>query len=301
MLSIGLDLAWRDGGETRIADVPRAKETGIVVLDRTGAVVDAGWERGLDRVVARLLPHLADPDGAVIAVDAPLVVHNAPKTMRECEREVGRRYGRWGFSAYPSHTGLAWLAGVALRERLESLGAVYTDGVRLPRDGESVMFECYPSTTLVGAEELGYATAKPRYKVRDPALSPSDGRAARALVLDEMIRRIDGLRDADPPLLLSSHPVTAELLAVPSPHRDAEFKHREDLLDAVLCAWTAALWHRWGGERCQVLGLGSPADEAGRVATIVAPARPEQRDPTALGGPATTSRRSSSPPPSPPS
>jgi predicted RNase H-like nuclease len=53
-------------------------------------------------------------------------------------------------------------------------------------------------------------------------------------------------------------------------------KRLEDLIDALLCAWTAALWARHGPTRCQVLGQqgvgpGSP------YATIVAPARPEQR------------------------
>lgn len=62
----------------------------------------------------------------------------------------------------------------------------------------------------------------------------------------------------------------------PSPERDAPYKHREDLLDALLCAWTAALWHRHGLARCQVLGEEAPA-APGTTATIIAPARPEQR------------------------
>ena len=45
-----------------------------------------------------------------------------------------------------------------------------------------------------------------------------------------------------------------------SPLKDGEYKHREDLLDAAICAWTAALWARWGEVRYQVLGL----DEAPR-------------------------------------
>ena len=51
------------------------------------------------------------------------------------------------------------------------------------------------------------------------------------------------------------------------------YKHREDLIDALLCAWASSLWDRHGLERCQVLGL--PDDEP--AATIIAPARYEQR------------------------
>jgi predicted RNase H-like nuclease len=151
------------------------------------------------------------------------------------------------------------------------------------------MFECYPSTTIVGAAELGYEVAKPRYKTTAPHLPRPEGRRARAEITDELIRRVTGLTAADPPLDLMSHPTTAQLIVEPSPLADTAFKHREDLLDAAICAWTAALWHRHGLTRCQVLGLGSPADADGLVATIVAPARPEQRV------------TSSSPPPSPPS
>jgi predicted RNase H-like nuclease len=84
------------------------------------------------------------------------------------------------------------------------------------------------------------------------------------------------LADADPPLLLQSHPVTRQLADEPSPISDVAYKHREDLIDALLCAWTASLWTRHGLDRCQVLGLpGEPADEP--AATIIVPARPEQR------------------------
>ena len=76
--------------------------------------------------------------------------------------------------------------------------------------------------------------------------------------------------------MLQSHPVTKELAEKPSPVTDAAYKHREDLIDALLCAWTASLWERHGLDRCQVLGLpANPKHEP--AATIIAPARPEQR------------------------
>jgi predicted RNase H-like nuclease len=67
------------------------------------------------------------------------------------------------------------------------------------------------------------------------------------------------------------------LLDEPSPVDEGPYKHREDLLDAALCAWTAAIWHRHGDRRTQVLGATAEPDAEGRRATIVAPARPEQR------------------------
>jgi predicted RNase H-like nuclease len=72
------------------------------------------------------------------------------------------------------------------------------------------------------------------------------------------------------------HPVTRQLTREPSPISDAAYKHREDLIDALLCAWTAALWARHGLQRCQVLGLTAQATDT-PAATIIVPARPDQR------------------------
>ena len=58
---------------------------------------------------------------------------------------------------------------------------------------------------------------------------------------------------------------------------DRAYKHREDLIDALLCAWTASLWWHRGTERCQVLGASDTVSELGHRPTIIAPARPEQR------------------------
>src|SRR5262249_24491768 len=151
--------------------------------------------------------------------------------------------------------------------------------------------------TLVGAPELGYDTERPRYKRQPPRVPMARWRPERATNCDTMIGRLGRLEAADPPLRPRSHPVTRQLADEPSPLADAAYRHREDLTDALLCAWTAALWARHGLDRCQVLGLpaqpadaparpaGAPARPAGaparpadaQAATIIVPARPEQR------------------------
>ena len=267
---IGVDLAWGEGTATRSAN-----ETGLAMIDAFGTVLDAGWARGIDAVAAWVITHAAPGD--VIAIDAPLVVANATG-IRECEREVAQRYGQWQVYANPSNLGRPWLGGVTLRKRLEQAGFVYTDGSSLPRPGEIQFFECYPYTTLVGAPELGYDVERPRYKRFNPALpTPAARRDFRAAECDELLQRMLHLTGIRPALDLRSHPTTAALLEEPSPLNDAAYKHREDLLDATLCAWTAALWAQFGTERCQVLGVTDSPDTDGRVPVIIAPARPEQR------------------------
>lgn len=266
---MGVDLAWAQSG-----DRTKPNETGVAAIDRHGVVIDCGWTRGLEETVSWLAR--TSVDGSTLAfVDAPLVVDN-PVGQRPCEKEVGRRYGRWKVSANSTNQSSPRQAGVLLRQWLQESGWAYDDGRGGPPTGGRVFSECYPYTTLVGAAELGYDQERPTYKRRPARVPPAQWRAVRATECDRLIAHMAGLADNDPPLLLSSHPISRQLLAEPSPQKAAAYKHREDLIDALLCAWTAALWSRHGPARCQVLGADNPLPP-GQAPTIIAPARPEQR------------------------
>ncbi len=84
------------------------------------------------------------------------------------------------------------------------------------------------------------------------------------MAFDALVHRLR-TTPLDPPLLLDSHPLTAGL-AEPSGVHGPTHKHREDLLDGALCAWTAAFWERHGDGRVQVLGRdpGLPVDRRSR-------------------------------------
>jgi predicted RNase H-like nuclease len=266
---LGVDLAWRE-------DRPGlpANETGVAVIDPDGRVLDAGWTRGVEQTLA-WAEAAAGGGSALMFVDAPLVVTNEAG-QRPCETQVGQRYGRWKVSANPTNTRSPRLAGVRFLGLAEASGWRYSDGRDGPPTGGRFLSECYPYTTLVGAAELGYDRQRPRYKRQPPRLPAARWRPERAANCDTLISRLAGLAAADPPLRLDSHPVTRLLAEEPSPLGDVAHKHREDLIDALLCAWTASLWARHGLGRCQVLGAAAGTD-GGRAATIIAPARPEQR------------------------
>jgi predicted RNase H-like nuclease len=270
-LFIGVDLAWAEGSVAKVAN-----ESGLVCIDGTGRVIDAGWTVGVAETVKRIHTLTAEASQAVVFVDAPLVVTNQ-SGQRLCERQVGQRYGLWFVSANSTNLSTKRLAGVALLAQLESLGWTYDSGHAGRPGAARVVSECYPWTTIVGAAELGYSPApnRPAYKRRPRGMSVAEFRPLRAADCDELLRRMATLVDADPPLDLLSHPETRELLTSKSPIEEHPYKHREDLLDAALCAWTASLWTKWGTERCQVLGDQQVAGS--KVATIIAPARPEQR------------------------
>jgi predicted RNase H-like nuclease len=270
---LGVDLAWRED-RTHLP----ANETGVAAVDPAGQVLDAGWTRGVPDTLA-WAQAAAGREAAVMFVDASLIVRN-PAGQRRCETQVGQRYGRWKVSAHSTNLASPRLAGVRLLSLAEQAGWRYSDGSAGPPADGRVISESYPFCTLTGAPELGYDRERPRYKRQPRRLPVAAWRPQRAANCDELIRRLGGLATADPPLRLDSHPVTRQLTAQPSPLGDAAYKHREDLIDALLCAWTAALWLRHGLRRCQVLGLpdGAAAGTAAApAATIIVPARPEQR------------------------
>lgn len=279
----GIDLAWGLGRpDPRTGRVRPPNETGLCLLDATGSILAADWGRGVDAVHAFIAAH--EQPGDVIAIDAPLIVPN-PTGMRAAEREVSSRYGRWKVAANASNAGSAARAGELLLAALEPRGIRYTDGSWPPPASTTVAFECYPYTTLVGVAELGYDLERPRYKRLIPGIDRADARARRAAACDDLIARLARLGPSTPPLDLRSHPATRALVDEPAPIADREYKHREDLLDAVICAFTAALWHANGPERTQVLGAETgEVDDRGRRATIVAPARPQQRRAAPDGG-----------------
>ena len=258
MHCIGIDLARADDGDRK------PNESGVVMVDPKGTVVHAGWTIGVSDTIAWLRENA--PANALLFVDAPLIVNNE-SGQRLCEKQVGQRYGRWRVSANSTNRQSPRLAGVDLMERLSALGWSYADGTRGPPTlpGRFIS-ECYPYTTIVGACELGYGTERPRYKRKPKRMRIAEYRPVRAAACDELIRRVANLKRADPPMDLKSHPETRRLVTENSPAADKAYKHREDLLDAAIYAWTAAFWLRWGTTRCQVLGAGDtcPGDRIGR-------------------------------------
>jgi len=240
-----------------------------VAVEPDGTVVDAGWTRGIGETLIWIHDHAGE--NALAMIDASLVVTNAIG-QRECETQTGQRYGKWKVSANSTNLSSPRLGGQELRLALEECGWRYNAGWSGPPATGRQFSECYPYTTLVGAVELGYDSERPMYKRRPRAMAAGVFRQQRAAMCDELIRRLGTLAQATPSLRLLSHGHTAALLSEPSPIADQAYKHREDLIDAVICAWTGLLWLRHGIDRCQVLG--DPGIDA---ATIIAPARPEQR------------------------
>lgn len=266
MRFLGIDLAWREDGKS-----------GVATLEEDGTISEAGLQADLRATVAWISNQAGQAADQLLFVDAPLVVPNATG-QRECERQVGERYWRSKVSANSNSRESKRDAGQQLLKRTlrARAGWRYDDGTAGPPDAGLTISECYPYTTIVGAPELGYEV-RPPYKFRSLKLPANQAWPRRMSACDDLIHRLGALKACDPPLDLRSHGETRALLDSPSPRNARAYKDREDLLDAVISAWTAALWWRRGLEGCQVLGEDTRLDRSGRRATIIAPSKDHQR------------------------
>jgi predicted RNase H-like nuclease len=248
MRFIGVDLAW--GGRN---------PSGLAVLDADGRVVDAGWAVGDGEVGAFVASH--DAAGAVLALDAPLVVTNPAGTRRACEAELQRRYGRLGAGPHPSN--LALLGGRV--RAMELVTASARPYLTVPRDpGRATGWwavEVFPHPAIV---ELAGRERALRYKKGPPAQRRDGLRALGAL--------LRGLAAATPPLRLDQGGLLARELDRLDQRRGGALKAVEDLADAHVCAYVGLWWWAHGRSASLVAG-----DDAGGAIVVPRPLSPVGR------------------------
>jgi len=170
--------------------------------------------------------HARSETEIVIAVDAPLRITNETG-MRAAEREAHRRYGRFDAGCYPANRRSPFAARTTgFRQSLEALGLTPAEAGGPSR---RQYFEAFPH--IASIEFFGL----------DRILKYKKGsRASRASELQRLSRLIAGLGIAD--------------LRFPHIPERGPLKPAEDQLDAILCAWCAQHWQRWGRERNRILG-----------------------------------------------
>ncbi|MGC2653460.1 MAG: DUF429 domain-containing protein [Mycobacterium sp.] len=117
MIYLGVDAAWG-----------KLNKTGVLALEPSGRVLDAGWTVGLEQTIAWVC-HKSDDD-CLVFIDAPLMVTNQDK-QRLCEKQVGQRYWRAMVSANSTNINSRHLGGVALRKALQQAGFDYDDGLTI--------------------------------------------------------------------------------------------------------------------------------------------------------------------------
>ncbi|GGF47597.1 hypothetical protein GCM10011519_22050 [Marmoricola endophyticus] len=198
----------------------------MALVDEDGALVRSGVVRSdaeLDAWLAGLAP-------AVIGIDAPIVVPNA-SGMREAERQVGRTWGRFGASAYPSHRGFAHFDPPRAEVLCARQGWAPDPGLT-GSPAAPVALEVYPHPAIVALLDLDRVLAYKAKKGR----SVADRQAAFRVLLDGLTRVA--------PLRLGEHPRWAEIrTAVADARRQVDLERVEDEVDGIVCAHLAWRWH----------------------------------------------------------
>lgn len=226
---VGVDLAWGQNGTT-----------GLAVLDEDGRLLDATAARTDEEIEAWAATWA--PGRCMVAFDAPLVVRN-PSGQRACERLVGRHFGRHRVYCHSSNTSNPQFADGGRAMRLA--GRLRLDVDPASTAGRRAL-EVYPHTAIVVLLEL---PERLRYKAKP-------GRDT-TLLRSEMLRLLDGLEAlgaAEVPLRLDASTSWARIRrAVTTATRKAHLAAVEDAVDAVVCAYVAALRAR-APDRTRVLG-----------------------------------------------
>jgi len=207
--------------------------------------VDLGWSTGASglallevrghvlhyvestRILApeEILRWIAARHANVVAVDAPLRLGNV-SGMRACEKEAHRLYGRFDAGCYPSSSKSPFAARTtSFSAGLSALGFPPVH----PHD--HCQFECFPHILAV---ELFKLEKIFKYKKGVRADRVSELRRLKQTMQEKLpVKGLDRLPEI---------PILGDLKPV------------EDELDAVLCAYAAYYWGRWGLQRNRILG-----------------------------------------------
>lgn len=228
----GFDSAWTAHNKGAIASLRRDGRDWTFIAPELVVFADA------PRV---LLRHRATAASQLVAVDQPLIVHNA-EGRRPVDAVVSHVVGRFRGGVQPANRGRADMFGLdaPLWTFLRDVGA----GVD-PRadtvDGQVRAIEVFPALGNLGLFRRFFdAGVLPKYNpARRKTFRLADWRA----VCREAAAAFEALS------IPGAVTWCADAAALPKPR-----KEDQDKLDAVLCVLNAEAWARGGLERCAVIG-----------------------------------------------
>lgn len=224
MRFVGIDLAWS----------PRNRSGGVI-LSAGGELLCATGTLGDDKTIVQFVADaLPGTTPGLIAIDAPLAVPNETGS-RACDRQVAAAFGRFQAGPYPANRRnldrYGGLRAETIRLGLQSLGFRHDPYLRRQAAVRRVV-EVFPHPATVSLFHLQRTL---KYKARQ-------GRAydLRWRELARLRTHLIALADAELPLHLPPDLIELPIEGL----RGQAFKEVEDLLDAIVCAYSALyVWH----------------------------------------------------------
>jgi predicted RNase H-like nuclease len=240
---VGIDIAWSE-----------KNLSGVAVIDSSGTLVRAKGDIRTNQEICDYAG-LDEREGAIIAIDAPLVVKNSDK-QRPVERDLTRIFGLYEAAPYPAN-----LSNPAFQKTgriqqfvsgLERLGFEQQPIVG-KQQAQRIFLEVFPSPAQVilfpWANHNGHGHCRPpRYKYK-----PKRSWVETQCEWEIYRARLLSLRAKEPSLKFSTE--VKSLLNVDSEGlTGVRYKILDDLLDGIFCAYLAYYFWYWGGERSWVVG-----------------------------------------------
>ena len=232
---IGIDLAWQSDsnnsgavclhGDSQCLEIKEISKPLYTLKDIQKFILDNSYT------------------DTIIAIDAPLVIANQTG-QRPCETLIGRRYGYADACAHSSNLNkFPEPRSVELARILEELGYSHCPHPHDPTHAGKWFFEVYPHPAHVVLFGRTKIIKYKKGKVFDRRAGLLEFRASIAQYLSIQ----------SPCLTISpalSEFFSIELAELAGKH----LKHYEDSLDAVICAYLAAYFWKWGYDRCEMIG-----------------------------------------------
>ena len=221
----GVDLAWQGNRNPTAIAVGRIANGAVAV---TGVVENL---HGFDAVASAL----DSVDGLHgVAVDGPLIIRN-PSGQRPCERGIAVVYGGRKASCHACNLTLFPASnGVLLGDHLHAAGFSH-----MATPGQKWQLECYPHPALIEIFQLPERLLYKKGQVADKRQGQAE-LAGLLLSLAQSQRMALTISSSFLPYL-----DTQRIHSL----RGAALKHNEDVLDAIVCLYIAALYQAGNSER----------------------------------------------------
>jgi predicted RNase H-like nuclease len=243
MKFVGIDIAWSE-----------RNPSGIAVIDSDGGLVRASGDLRTNDDLCEFAG-LKDREGAIVAIDAPLVVKNATK-QRPVERQLTEIFGPYDAGPYPAN-----LSNPAFRQTgriqqlvklLERLGFEQRPNVQkqapqrtflevFPSPAQVILFPCITHTSHTHCRPL-------RYKHK-----PGRSWVEVQCEWDMYRARLRSLQTREPALKFSNE-ISNALSVDVSALTGVRYKTLDDLADGIFCAYLAYYFWYWGPEGCWIVG-----------------------------------------------
>ena len=230
MRFIGIDFGWRSQPSGMCCLQWRDGTLQIIAIERCDSPND---------VIEWVKCYAADPQPALIAIDAPIVIPNQTG-MRLPDKLTHVHFGRYHAGCYPANLQLPFAQRVVqLSKDLEHLKFQHAAEI-IPQQLGRYQIEVFPHPASVRLFSLEKIL---KYKKGRIAERQSELQRFYQLLTSELLKR---------------QPALATIELVPSVAEEQltgnQLKNIEDQLDALLCAYVGAHWWYWGIEKNQVLG-----------------------------------------------